>query len=103
DSRKFSNQNLRFVPSHGRPVMPCSIPFIVLLAAICGTAAAVDYVVDATRLERRFDGVGGLSGGGATSRLLPDYDSKHRDAVLDYLVCARAIISNCSVQAELWS
>lgn len=34
----------------------------------------------------RFDGIGGLSGGGATSRLLMDYDEGPRNEILDFLV-----------------
>jgi len=34
---------------------------------------------------RIFNGVGGLSGGGGTSRLLWDYPQKQRDEILDYL------------------
>ena len=32
-----------------------------------------------------FEGIGGLSGGGATSRLLPDYIEPYRSDILDYL------------------
>ena len=32
-----------------------------------------------------FDGIGGLSGGGATSRLLVDYNETQRSQILDYL------------------
>jgi hypothetical protein len=31
------------------------------------------------------EGVGGLSGGGATSRFLPNYESPYIDEILDYL------------------
>ncbi|XP_078455270.1 galactocerebrosidase-like [Lampetra planeri] len=40
---------------------------------------------DSEGLGRRFDGIGGLSGGGATSRLLVNYPEPHRSAILDYL------------------
>lgn len=30
-------------------------------------------------------GIGGLSGGGATSRFLPNYESPYVDQILDYL------------------
>lgn len=44
------------------------------------------YVVnDSIGLGRRFDGIGGLSGGGATSRLLVSYPEKQRDEILDLL------------------
>lgn len=34
---------------------------------------------------RRFDGVGGLSGGGCVTRLLPDYGSQSYNQIMDYL------------------
>lgn len=34
---------------------------------------------------RTFDGIGGLSGGGATSKLLPAYDPAIQSDILDYL------------------
>lgn len=43
---------------------------IVVAAAAGGVAADASFVVDPSALSRRFDGIGGLSGGGATSRLL---------------------------------
>ena len=44
-----------------------------------------EYTVSSTRLGRVFDGIGGLSGGGATSRLLPTYEQPYRDQILDLL------------------
>ena len=51
------------------------------------SAAVYDghYPVSSTELGRPFDGIGGLSGGGATSRLLPSYSSPYLSQVLDYL------------------
>ena len=43
------------------------------------------YPVSSTRLGRVFDGIGGLSGGGATSRLLPTYPQPYVDQILDFL------------------
>ncbi|XP_028250515.1 galactocerebrosidase isoform X2 [Parambassis ranga] len=44
------------------------------------------YVLDDTKgLGRVFDGIGGLSGGGATSRLLVNYAEPYRSQILDYL------------------
>lgn len=43
------------------------------------------YTVDRTATSHTFDGIGGLSGGGATSRLLPDYAEPARAHILDYL------------------
>ena len=33
----------------------------------------------------RFDGIGGLSGGGATSNFIESYDSSPREAIMDWL------------------
>lgn len=42
-------------------------------------------VVDRRGASLQFDGIGGLSGGGATSRLLVDYKEPQRSQILDYL------------------
>ena len=47
------------------------------------TNAAI--VVDLSSTDKAFDGLGAISGGGATSRLLPDYPEKQRDEILDFL------------------
>jgi hypothetical protein len=39
----------------------------------------------ATGMGGTFDGIGAISGGGATSRLLPDYPEAQRSQILDYL------------------
>ncbi|XP_012692181.2 galactocerebrosidase isoform X1 [Clupea harengus] len=45
-----------------------------------------NYVLDdKSGLGRTFDGIGGLSGGGATSRLLVNYAEPYRSQILDYL------------------
>ncbi|XP_022080635.1 galactocerebrosidase-like isoform X1 [Acanthaster planci] len=47
---------------------------------------ASQYTIsDASGLGRRFDGIGGLSGGGATSRLLVNYPELYQSQILDYL------------------
>ncbi|NXE25864.1 GALC Galactocerebrosidase, partial [Ardeotis kori] len=44
------------------------------------------YVLDdAGGLGRQFDGIGAVSGGGATSRLLVNYQEPYRSQILDYL------------------
>jgi galactosylceramidase len=59
-----------------------SIVFFILFVA----AAPDSYVIDTTGgYGRRFDGIGGLSGGGATSRFLPDYLEPSRSQILDFL------------------
>ncbi|XP_036592238.1 galactocerebrosidase isoform X2 [Trichosurus vulpecula] len=48
--------------------------------------SASHYVLDdVPGLGRVFDGIGGLSGGGATSRLLVNYPEPYRSEILDYL------------------
>jgi O-glycosyl hydrolase len=47
--------------------------------------ATSSITIDGTSGGRTFDGVGAVSGGGATSRLLLDYPEEERDEVLDYL------------------
>ncbi|XP_078090418.1 galactocerebrosidase-like isoform X2 [Mustelus asterias] len=47
--------------------------------------AAVYLLDDTGGLASEFDGIGGLSGGGATSRLLVNYPEPYRSQILDYL------------------
>ncbi|XP_076104943.1 galactocerebrosidase-like isoform X3 [Mytilus galloprovincialis] len=59
-----------------------------ILCYLCTNSYAeeVTYPVDDTSgLGRRFDGIGGLSGGGATSVLLQNYQEQQRNEILDYL------------------
>ncbi len=48
-------------------------------------AQGTGIVIDGKGLGRLYDGIGGLSGGGGTSRLLWDYPEQQRDEILDYL------------------
>ncbi len=48
-------------------------------------AFGADLEVDRTKLADKFWGLGGLSGGGATSRLLVDYKEPQRSQLLDIL------------------
>ncbi|XP_069772273.1 galactocerebrosidase-like isoform X1 [Narcine bancroftii] len=50
---------------------------------LAGTA--VHVLGDERGLGPEFDGIGGLSGGGATSRLLVNYQEPYRSQILDYL------------------
>ncbi|XP_053141619.1 galactocerebrosidase isoform X2 [Hemicordylus capensis] len=43
------------------------------------------WLDDAVGLAREFDGIGAVSGGGATSRLLVNYPEPYRSQILDYL------------------
>ena len=61
------------------------------------TKVSNDYVISMTKnansykiddiggVGRTFDGIGGLSGGGATSRLLVNYQEPYRSQILDFL------------------
>ena len=42
-------------------------------------------MLDMAELGRAFDGLGAISGGGATSRLLVDYPAAQQEQILDYL------------------
>ncbi|XP_046548414.1 galactocerebrosidase-like isoform X2 [Haliotis rubra] len=55
------------------------------VAVFVELSAGVVIFDDSVGLERQFDGIGGLSGGGATSKLLVNYPKKQRDEILDYL------------------
>src|SRR2546430_873833 len=59
----------------------------VVLALLPATSAhaATSITINGTGSGRRFDGVGAISGGGGTSRLLPDYPAQQQSEVLDYL------------------
>uniref|UniRef100_A0A8C9WK94 Galactocerebrosidase n=1 Tax=Scleropages formosus TaxID=113540 RepID=A0A8C9WK94_SCLFO len=60
--------------------------FMSCLSLYLTFCEAEDYVLDdRSGLGRRFDGIGGLSGGGATSRLLVNYAEPYRSQILDYL------------------
>ncbi|XP_038045329.1 galactocerebrosidase-like [Patiria miniata] len=59
---------------------------LFVLQLIGSYSVASQYVIsDVPGLGRRFDGIGGLSGGGATSRLLVNYPEPYLDQILDYL------------------
>ncbi|XP_062253056.1 galactocerebrosidase isoform X2 [Platichthys flesus] len=58
--------------------------FLTVYLSLCLSSHA--YVLDdKAGLGRVFDGVGGLSGGGATSRLLVNYAEPYRSQILDFL------------------
>uniref|UniRef100_A0A674F3Z6 Galactocerebrosidase n=1 Tax=Salmo trutta TaxID=8032 RepID=A0A674F3Z6_SALTR len=60
---------------------------VALCFSLCfDLCIAESYVLDdKVGLGRTFDGIGGLSGGGATSRLLVNYAEPYRSQILDYL------------------
>ena len=53
--------------------------------AVGGAAAATSVPIDFSEVGQTFDGIGALSGGGGTSRLLYDYPEPQRTEVLDAL------------------
>uniref|UniRef100_A0A3B3DSA9 Galactocerebrosidase n=1 Tax=Oryzias melastigma TaxID=30732 RepID=A0A3B3DSA9_ORYME len=63
-----------------------SAVFVSALLGSLRSSSADSYVLsDDKGLGRDFDGIGGLSGGGATSRLLVNYPEPYRSQILDYL------------------
>lgn len=60
---------------------------IILITFLELTVAYTDvYNIDDTNgFGRKFDGIGGISGGGATSKLLMNYPEQQRSEILDYL------------------
>ncbi|KAI8492117.1 hypothetical protein Bbelb_300140 [Branchiostoma belcheri] len=59
--------------------------FLLILGVLTAPAMSIYTLTDSVGLGARFDGVGGLSGGGATSRLLVSYPEPYRSQILDYL------------------
>ncbi|XP_053191340.1 galactocerebrosidase isoform X2 [Scomber japonicus] len=63
-----------------------SVVFVLFLSLFLDLSSSQNYVLnDKDGLGRVFDGIGGLSGGGATSRLLVNYAEPYRSQILDYL------------------
>uniref|UniRef100_A0A0B7AM96 galactosylceramidase n=1 Tax=Arion vulgaris TaxID=1028688 RepID=A0A0B7AM96_9EUPU len=63
-----------------------AVPAICCLMLTPVTADNNNIVFDdTTGLGRTFDGIGGISGGGATSKLLVNYPKLYRDEILDFL------------------
>ncbi|XP_046548295.1 galactocerebrosidase-like [Haliotis rubra] len=59
---------------------------LVLLVLVYTCSGEYTYPVDDTPgLGRVFDGIGAISGGGATSKLLVGYPQQQRDEILDFL------------------
>ena len=69
-------------------IRPALLLLLFFLSAVSWSpaAATAPLPIDlADRTGKTFDGIGGLSGGGATSVLLPDYPQPQRDEILDLL------------------
>ncbi|XP_078572194.1 galactocerebrosidase-like isoform X3 [Branchiostoma floridae x Branchiostoma japonicum] len=62
-----------------------SVVCLLILGVLTTPTVSVYTLTDQGGLGARFDGVGGLSGGGATSRLLVSYPEPYRSQILDYL------------------
>ncbi|KAM8831004.1 galactocerebrosidase-like isoform 1-T1 [Synchiropus picturatus] len=58
---------------------------LVFTLSLHGCLCSTYTLSDAAGLGREFDGIGGLSGGGATSRLLVNYAEPYRSQILDFL------------------
>ncbi|KAM9354676.1 galactocerebrosidase [Pholidichthys leucotaenia] len=65
--------------------MSPSLAAALLFASLASCAAHSYVLTDDGGLGRVFDGIGGLSGGGATTRLLVNYAEPYRSQILDYL------------------
>ncbi|XP_038630677.1 galactocerebrosidase isoform X1 [Scyliorhinus canicula] len=72
----------RVLQRQARPRLHLLLSWACLSA---GLGAAVHVLDDKRGLGSEFDGIGGLSGGGATSRLLVNYPEPYRSQILDYL------------------
>ena len=66
---------------------PISLRYVSVIFLLSSIVSVYGYyVIDPTgSYGWRFDGFGGLSGGGATSRFLPDYLEPSRSQILDFL------------------
>ncbi|KAK7508502.1 hypothetical protein BaRGS_00000068 [Batillaria attramentaria] len=63
-----------------------AVEILALIIPTCALMQTTTYLFDDSQgLGRKFDGIGGLSGGGATSKLLVNYPEKQRNEILDFL------------------
>ena len=74
---------------------------LLLGQATAGTVARPFHIDAAAAGARPFDGVGGLSGGGATSKLLPSYPQQQRDEILDALFKENHLASLSLLKIEI--
>jgi hypothetical protein len=67
--------------------LPLHIPLLLfsLLPAAAAAASSSFSLTDEYGLGPTYAGIGGLSGGGATSRFLPDYAAQPQSDILDLL------------------
>lgn len=91
------------------------LPLVLACTSTRFTLAAINssenvpepvYLIDSSEKNRTFDGVGALSGGGATTKLLPEYPEAARSAILDALFkpghLAALQILKIEIGCELW-
>lgn len=69
------------VTAHGSQ-QPNDATFLIQTRA---AAEAPEFALDRGALDKPFDGIGAVSGGGATTLLLPQYPEPARSEILDYL------------------
>lgn len=82
--RKAHFNRRRFLAlSAGTAIAAGTLGSTSLIAAEAATTTGIK--INGTSTGRIFDGVGGLSGGGGTSRLLYDYPAQQQSDILDYL------------------
>ncbi|XP_073322287.1 galactocerebrosidase isoform X2 [Pagrus major] len=61
------------------------VNLLFLCSSLSFCSSQTYFLSDTDGLGRVFDGIGGLSGGGATSRLLVNYAEPYRSQILDFL------------------
>lgn len=94
-------------------VLSMRIPLCVLVSTGCWTvvapaatappATAIHVELDGNAPGRVFDGIGAVSGGGATSRLLIDYPEPQRSQILDFLFAPHVGASLQHLKVEIGS
>lgn len=100
--KAIENKFVSFLQLHLRQVLAIAMGLVitgltvavlwVILSYHLSTASRLSkkgtiehFTIDFSSKGRTFDGVGAISGGGATSRLLPLYPEPQRSEILDYL------------------
>ncbi|TGZ60692.1 hypothetical protein CRM22_008389 [Opisthorchis felineus] len=74
-------------------------PVVVLTFVLC-TKSDIIIAPDG-QLGRKFEGIGAISGGGATSKLLPNYDETRLREILDYLFKPNYAASLTQLKVEI--
>lgn len=85
--------DFRFIHRFYRTLTTAMVPvnIIAVVVAVFVALESIDsanftYIISSAEgLGRRFDGVGGLSGGGCSSRLIADYSTVWYNEIMDYL------------------